>query len=134
MEQFETFSVEQWTRIAESHPQKENGHVWTGIKKMQKRKAPVSYTGLRVGDEVVGAYVITHFRDSTRLQLFDVFAAHRRKGFGKKLLQHAISSAKLRGSSALKIDGAIGARAFYQACGLTPHYRNGYDTYIVGLE
>ncbi len=115
----------------------DNSHVLTGVSKLVRLKHTKDrYTVLyNATGDVVGGYMLLRVTRNRccRLFLLDVFARFRRQGYGRRLLQHAVSTAAQTGLPTLKITGAKGARMFYEACGLTPDpsSTSNRDQYII---
>ncbi|OGG11732.1 hypothetical protein A2Z00_01360 [Candidatus Gottesmanbacteria bacterium RBG_13_45_10] len=74
-----------------------------------------------IGDELVGVSVISQEQNNVaELKNIAVHEKHRRKGFGKRLIEHAIELAKSK--NAIRIDVGTGNSsglqlALYQKCG-----------------
>jgi GNAT superfamily N-acetyltransferase len=133
---FQRIDLESWRFEALQHPIAHNSHIWTGIRRFERRQRqgrPAQWIRLQVNGVTVGAYMRTQRGVNSKLNLIDVFAAHRGKGYGRALLEHAIEDARENGAARLKINGAKGARAFYAACGLTAIPKTNFDFYCIEL-
>lgn len=74
-----------------------------------------------IGNEVVGAYVILKTRPLTaEIMNISVNEAYQKKGIGKVLIEHAISTSKNLNIKTLEVgtgNSSIDQLAFYQKCG-----------------
>ena len=73
------------------------------------------------GNEQIGVYVLIKTRPQT-LELVNVAvkASHQGKGIGRKLVMHAIETAKQNGCKTLEVgtgNSSVGQLALYQKCG-----------------
>ena len=71
--------------------------------------------------QIIGVYVLLPTRPQTvELVNIAVMPLHQGKGIGKKLLKHAIQTAKSMGYKTMEVgtgNSSIGQLAFYQKCG-----------------
>ncbi|MBO2533873.1 MAG: GNAT family N-acetyltransferase [Planifilum fulgidum] len=71
--------------------------------------------------QIIGVYVLLPTRPQTvELVNIAVMPSHQGKGIGKKLLKHAIQTAKSMGYKTMEVgtgNSSIGQLAFYQKCG-----------------
>jgi predicted N-acetyltransferase YhbS len=67
--------------------------------------------------EVVGFYQLIADGDKMELEHMWVKPQFMKKGIGKQLIAHAITSAKARGAKKMSIDADPNATAFYLTCG-----------------
>ncbi|WP_152650781.1 GNAT family N-acetyltransferase [Paraclostridium benzoelyticum] len=99
-----------------------------------------------IGNEVVGAYVILKTRPLTgEIMNISVNEAYQKKGIGKILIEHAISTSKNLNIKTLEIgtgNSSIYQLAFYQKCGFRitgidkGFFKKHYDEKIIenGIE
>lgn len=76
----------------------------------------------RIGEEIVGQYLLLHTRPFTaELVSLAVQEAWQGRGIGRRLVEHAIRTARELGFRRLELgtgDAGIGQIALYQKCGL----------------
>jgi GNAT superfamily N-acetyltransferase len=124
----------QWAAEIDKHPEPENSHMRTGLRKLARLRRPEPYTTMWVRGRPVGAYVLVEYRSYCRLLLIDVFVHARGRGYGRELLQHAIQTATDNGHGTMRVLGAKGARPFYEACGHIPvRSTSNRDWYVINL-
>lgn len=96
----------------------DNSHIQTVL-----GRGVASFTGLYVNNRLVGCYTLSKpLRSHIKLKTIDIFASHRRKGFGRILFEHAVTSAQALSTEVthLKWIGAKKARMFYNSLGYNP--------------
>lgn len=90
--------------------------------------------GESVASRCIGFFLSRNTLDEEELLLFAVLPEERGKGFGKKLLDHFVSSARERGLSRLFLEmrhgnpaGHLYERQGFRSVGIRPSYYKGKD-------
>jgi len=90
------------------------GAGFSRSQKVSSRRDPLSWPRSR---EVAGFYLVVPREPSWELEHLWVAPQFARRGIGRALLAHAVSTARACGASAVLIDADPNAEAFYLACG-----------------
>ena len=70
-----------------------------------------------IDDKIVGFYALTPSRNAWELESFWVAPPFMRRGFGRRLLTHALDKSFRGGASSVTVDADPNAEAFYLSCG-----------------
>lgn len=126
---FIDLTCKEWMEEASKHPKENNGHVWTGLKRLGRTPGR-PYRALLIDNVIVGAVFNKKMRDPnwTKLELIDVFYKYRGKKLGRLLLEE---SKRICTTPYMTIDGANGAYKFYTRAGLLPWGKGKSGTHSV---
>lgn len=87
-----------------------------------------AHFGIFYNDVLAGVASTYELDGAVRLRKFAVEKHHQGKGFGKALLEHAMSQAKINGASTLWCDARENAVQFYERFGLSVEGKRFYKS------